>query len=97
MEYSEYKTMIEGIVNQPDTIANQAITLLDNLKTDMETMGSLRDQISKQQAKILDLQDTNTKLFLRVTNPVQENSSPPQGDPIENLMKSQFNEGGKPI
>ena len=71
MEYSEYKTMIEGIVNQPDTIANQAITLLDNLKTDMETMGSLRDQISKQQAKILDLQDTNTKLFLRVTNPVQ--------------------------
>lgn len=97
MEYAEYKQMIEGIVNQPDTIANQAITLLDNLKTDMETMDSLRDQISKQQSKILDLQDTNTKLFLRVTNPVQDNSSTPQGDPIENLMKSQFNEGGKPI
>lgn len=97
MEYAEYKQMIEGIVNQPDTIANQAITLLDNLKTDMETMDSLRDQISKQQSKILDLQDTNTKLFLRVTNPVQDNPSTPQGDPIENLMKSQFNEGGKPI
>lgn len=97
MEYSEYRTMIEGIVNQPDTIANQAITLLDNLKTDMETMDSLRDQISKQQAKILDLQDTNTKLFLRVSNPVPPNSAIAQGDPIENLMKAQFNEEVKPI
>lgn len=100
MEFKDYKSMIEGIVAAPETLATSAIGLLDNLKTDLESLESVKEQLKTQDTKIRDLQDTNTKLFLRVTS-IPEQAAPPAtaDNLLDDLMKTQFNfvnEGDKP-
>lgn len=95
MSYDEYKQQIETMVKEPDTFATNALNLLENLKSDLDTLNSLADQLTAQEDKIRSLQDTNTQLFLRLTtNPAPEIED--KKIDIDTIMKEQF-EGGKAI
>lgn len=75
MTYEEVKTGIENIIAKPETAATDALELLENIKTDYEGMASLITEKEQMQTKIKDLQDTNIKLFLSQTSPVDEEKS----------------------
>lgn len=95
MSYDEYKQQIETMVKEPDTFAANALNLLENLKSDLDTLNSLADQLTVQEGKIRSLQDTNTQLFLRLTNNPEPEIEDKKID-IDTIMKEQF-EGGKAI
>lgn len=67
MTYPEYEAKIREIVANPDNIAAASVDLLAEIKKDTETLDSVHAQHQAAQTKIRELQDTNYKLFLRVT------------------------------
>lgn len=82
MTYPEYEAKIREMVANPDNIAASSVDLLAEIKKDTETLDSVHAQHMAAQDKIRELQDTNYKLFLRVTgNPgteQQEEEKPEQ-------------------
>lgn len=97
MTYEEYKKEFEELVKAPDKVAETALKLLDELKTDMESLDSAKATLEERETKIRDLQDTNTKLFLQLTGsgvPPEEPKTPE--DILSTMMENQFKEG-KPL
>lgn len=97
MTYEEYKKEFEELVKAPDKVAETALKLLDELKTDMESLDSAKATLAERETKIRDLQDTNTKLFLQLTGQgeVPEEQKTPE-DILGTMMENQFKEG-KPL
>lgn len=97
MTYEEYKKEFEELVKAPDKVAETALKLLDELKTDMESLDSTKATLAERETKIRDLQDTNTKLFLQLTGTgaEPEKAKTPE-DILGTMMENQFKEG-KPL
>ena len=67
MTIDEVKTAISAIVAKPDEAAALSASLLESITADYTAASTLAETAKQQEAKIKDLQDTNLKLFLRVT------------------------------
>ena len=67
MKYEDYEAKLTDLVKNPDSAAVAVQDILKDLKADSETFASLEADIAVKDGRIRDLQDTNTKLFLRQT------------------------------
>lgn len=93
MKYDEIKNSIIAAMSNPDTMETEMTVILEQLKTDYEALNSMTDELSRAQTRIMDLQDTNHKLFLAQTSPASEEPDevePPTGagvlDEFKNLV-----------
>lgn len=68
MNASEYEAIIQKISN-PDTLAEGLVELNDKLKNDEDTYNRLVESNNS-------LRDTNSKLALRITTPIEVNKEP---------------------
>lgn len=74
MLYEEYEKKLTDVVTDPDNAPVAIPDILTEIKTDLEIIASkdgeiedLKKTIEERDEKIRDLQDKNTKLFLKVT------------------------------
>lgn len=67
MKYEDYEKALSNVVKNPDQAAIAVQDILKNLKADSETFAALEASVSEKDGRIRDLQDVNTKLFLRCT------------------------------
>lgn len=72
MTYAEVQKAVSDLVASPETAQTAAISLLDGLKADYDTLESLTAAAKASEDKIRALQDTNQKLFLMQTGQVKE-------------------------
>ena len=91
MTYAEYENMINRIVTEPETAPVGAQALLDQLKTDLESMDAALAGIAERDEKIRALQDTNIKLFMSQTGSTEEpEEEEPEDLDFEALVKSKM-------
>lgn len=93
MDYEAYKTLLDKAVAEPETMATCVLSTLEMLQKDNETFGSLQEELAKYKEKVRTLQDTNTELFLKLSQPWKREADI-EKDPVESLLSSQF-EGGR--
>ncbi len=94
MDYDVYKEMLDKVVKEPESAATCVVDTLEMLRKDFETFESVQNELEKYKEKVRNLQDTNTELFLRVSQPVNKNDKTlTDEDMVDRVMKSQF-EGG---
>lgn len=86
MTLDDYKTIINGIVENPDTAPTASISLLENIAEDLAAFESLKNASDEKDVKIKDLQDTNIKLYLSQTK--KEETKPEPEDETEGLEGS---------
>lgn len=67
MKYEDYEAKLTGVVTNPESAPVAVQEILAELKSDAATMESMAAEISSKDAKIRELQDTNTRLFLQQT------------------------------
>ena len=67
MTYAEVEKRITECLQTPDAALVNIKPILDDLKSDYESMICLTEKVEKQDTRIRDLQDTNMKLFLAQT------------------------------
>lgn len=72
MKYEDLKKRIEKLITSPDTAQADAVELLKDLETDYTTMATLRTRAEEDAERIRTLQDTNARLFLGQTSPVED-------------------------
>ena len=93
MTYAEYENMINRIVSEPETAPVGAQALLDQLKTDLESLDAAVAGIAERDEKIRALQDTNIKLFMSQTGATEEpEDEDPEYRDFEALVKSKMGE-----
>lgn len=68
MKYEEVEQKFTELLKNPDLALDKAQDLLSDLKADYETMASLEAGVAERDGRIKDLQDTNMKLFLKVSS-----------------------------
>ena len=91
MTYAEYENMINRIVTEPETAPVGAQALLDQLKTDLESLDAAVAGIAERDEKIRALQDTNIKLFMSQTGTTEEpEEEEPEDLDFEALVKSKM-------
>ena len=93
MDYEAYKILMDKAVAEPDTMATCVLETLEMLKKDNESFGALQSELEKYKEKVRTLQDTNTELFLKLSQPDTRREEP-EKDLMESVMSTQF-EGGK--
>lgn len=93
MDYTAYKATLDKAVAEPETMATCIVNTLEMLQKDSETFGALQSELEKYKEKVRALQDTNTELFLRISQPDTRRNET-EKDLIETVMEAQF-EGGK--
>lgn len=76
MKYEDYEAKLTELVKNPDSAAVAVQDILKDLKADSETFASLEADIAVKDGRIRDLQDTNTKLFLRQTGGSEDQDDP---------------------
>lgn len=64
MKFEDYKEGFTKVLSNPDTALTEITPLLNELKTDLDTLESTRGEVETLNSRIRDLQDTNMKLFL---------------------------------
>ena len=64
MEYKNYEQIIQSVSN-PDTMADGIVQLTEQLRADEQAYNNLVQSVNS-------LRDTNARLALRITNPVNE-------------------------
>lgn len=72
MTFDEVKAGINKIVSNPDSAATEALSLIEEIESDYESLSSLSEERERLQAQIKDLQNTNIKLYLSQTSPIME-------------------------
>lgn len=82
MDYGSYEALIKDLKCEN---ADKLVDLINNIKADCETTASLNEKIRTQDERIRDLQDTNAKLFLRVTK--QDDIQPETTKSIDDIIK----------
>lgn len=83
MKYEDYESKLTGVVSNPDSAPIAVQEILKDLKSDAATMESMAAEISEKDAKIRELQDTNTKLFLQVTGTDSSDDKPEDWSELE--------------
>lgn len=82
MLYEDYEKRVTALVSQPDQAPITAQEILSEIKTDTEKIASLEASIAEKDARIRDLQDTNMKLFLSQSTPIEEEPEEKSADEI---------------
>ena len=72
MNYSDYEAKLGGVVSNPDTAPTVVKEILSDLKTDLDTLESMKADLEAKDTRIRDLQDTNVKLFMSQTGAQEE-------------------------
>lgn len=85
MTIDDYKTIVNGIVENPDTAPTASISLLEKIAADLADFESLKNAISEKDAKIKDLQDTNIKLYLSQTKQQEPEQPQDEAEELEGL------------
>lgn len=67
MNYSDYEAKLGGVVSNPDTAPTVVKEILSDLKSDLDTLESMKADLEAKDTRIRDLQDTNVKLFMSQT------------------------------
>lgn len=67
MKYDEYEAKLGGVVQNPDTAPTVVQDILNELKSDLGTLESMKADLEAKDTRIRDLQDTNVKLFMSQT------------------------------
>ena len=67
MTYDEAKKFVNGMVAEPEKIAETAVTFLKELESDYTTAENMKAENGKLTERIKTLQDTNQRLFLMTT------------------------------
>lgn len=94
MEYEEVKKLVSDLVANPDTAQISAVSLLEKIKGDYETLDSLRAEKDKTDERIRTLQDTNQRLFLMTTGKVEEEKEELNGiEAVDNFISDLMKEG----
>lgn len=88
MKINDYKQLINKLVAKPEEAPAVAEDLLKNITDDCAVIDSLNSKVNEQQQKILDLQNTNIKLFLGQTSkPAEEPDPEPAPSSIDDIVK----------
>lgn len=85
MKLDEYRGLLADMQN-PDKQGEALIKIIDGLESDLSQRDTLVSECENLNATINTLRDTNAKLVLRVTEPVQPQQDPePEKTPDEEL------------
>lgn len=90
MKYDEYETKVTSLISNPDAAPITAQEILSEIKSDTEKIASLESSIAEKDARIRDLQDTNMKLFLSQSAPIEEE---PEEKSADEILDELFKEG----
>ena len=82
MTYDDYEKRVSALISNPDQAPITAQEILSEIKTDTEKIASLESSIAEKDARIRDLQDTNMKLFLSQSAPVEDEPEEKSADEI---------------
>lgn len=82
MLYDDYEKRVTALVSNPDQAPITAQEILSEIKTDTEKIASLEASIAEKDARIRDLQDTNMRLFLSQSTPVEDEPEEKSADEI---------------
>lgn len=82
MLYDDYEKRVTALISNPDQAPVTAQEILSEIKTDTEKITSLEASIAEKDARIRDLQDTNMKLFLSQSTPVEDEPEEKSADEI---------------
>lgn len=82
MLYDDYEKRVTALVSNPDQAPITAQEILSEIKTDTEKIASLEASIAEKDARIRDLQDTNMRLFLSQSAPVEDEPEEKSADEI---------------
>lgn len=82
MLYDDYEKRVTALISNPDQAPVTAQEILSEIKTDTEKIASLEASIAEKDARIRDLQDTNMKLFLSQSSPVEDEPEEKSADEI---------------
>lgn len=82
MLYDDYEKRVTALISNPDQAPVTAQEILSEIKTDTEKIASLEASIAEKDARIRDLQDTNMKLFLSQSTPVEDEPEEKSADEI---------------
>lgn len=92
MSYEEYKKLIDELITSPDTAPANVQNILEQLKTDLTTLESLKTENTGLNEKVKVLQDTNIKLYMsQGGTPVEENTEDEVDEDVEQV-EAFFNE-----
>ena len=97
MTYAEITNAVTDIMKNLETAQVKAKALLEGIKADYETLDTTKQTLAEKEEKIRDLQDTNMKLFLQQTSPVEEDKEEEEleGDDAINAFITQLNQSNK--
>lgn len=82
MLYDDYEKRVTALISNPDQAPVTAQEILSDIKTDTEKITSLEASIAEKDARIRDLQDTNMRLFLSQSTPVEDEPEEKSADEI---------------
>lgn len=82
MLYDDYEKRVTALISNPDQAPITAQEILSEIKTDTEKITSLEASIAEKDARIRDLQDTNMRLFLSQSAPVEDEPEEKSADEI---------------
>jgi hypothetical protein len=71
MTIEEYKKLL-ATVQDPDIGASAILTLTDALEVDLANVAKLKTDLEVSTETINTLRDTNSKLILRITSPIEQ-------------------------
>ena len=91
MKYEDYEKSLSEVVKNPDQAAIAVQDILKNLKADSETFAALEASVSEKDGRIRDLQDVNTKLFLRCTGG-EDNTADDEEKTADEIIDELFKE-----
>lgn len=83
MTFDELKSRIDKAVTNPDSIQADIGAIMEDIKSDYETLNGLVEKVTAQDEKIRTLQDTNTRLYLQIAGEPDGDEVPepePEGD-----------------
>lgn len=83
MTYDELENKIIEVLSHPDSALVNIKPILAEAKTDYESIITLTEAKTKNEARIRDLQDTNMKLFLAQAGKKQEDEESDDEDELE--------------
>lgn len=85
MTFDEYTTKINDVLSTPDTALANIGSVMDELKSDLATLETLKTDKANLEARVRDLQDTNIKLYLAQTSGGRESDEGNNGDEYEDM------------
>ena len=83
MNYENYETRLTGVITNPESATVAVQEILADLKSDAASAEAMAAELAGKDAKIRELQDANTKLFLQVTGQDSSDDKPEDWSELE--------------